>query len=117
MCHRDRGAAKSRAGSKDCASCHRAAPRPLTRVRVTREAEPGLAPGYEKAMHGLCLGCHREEEKDVLVSERYLSRCTTCHRHEFASDAEMRRGAPFALVATAGEDPAPGGAAGLGGAP
>ena len=113
VCHQDRGAARTRAASKACGSCHQASPPHLTRVRVTREAEPGLAPGYEKAMHGLCLGCHREEEKEIAVADQYLSRCATCHRNEFASDAEMRQSPPFAVVA---ETPGTGG--GLpGGAP
>jgi hypothetical protein len=101
LCHRDRQAARTRAGSKACASCHQPTPPHRTRVRVTREAAPGLAPGYEKAMHGLCLGCHRQEERDIAVADQYLSRCASCHRNEFASDAEMRRRAPFAVVAAA----------------
>jgi len=105
VCHQDRAAARSRAGSKACASCHQEAPPHLTRVRATHEAEPGLAPGYVKAMHGLCLGCHREEESEVAVADRYLSRCTTCHRNEFASDLEMRRRPPFAVVATTSNAP------------
>jgi hypothetical protein len=99
VCHQDRSAARTRAESRACASCHHATPARLTRVRVTRKAEPGRAPGYEKAMHGLCLSCHREEEKEVAVTDRHLSRCTTCHRNEFASDSEMRRRAPLDLVA------------------
>jgi Ni/Fe-hydrogenase subunit HybB-like protein len=101
VCHADRSAPRTRAASRPCASCHKAPPPHATRVRVTREAGPGLAPGYEKAMHGLCLGCHREEEKGIAVADRYLSRCTTCHRAEFGSDSDLREGLPFALVATA----------------
>jgi hypothetical protein len=115
VCHQDRHAPRTRDGSRSCASCHPSPPAHLTRVRTTRSAEPGLAPGYEKAMHGLCLGCHREEEKEVALPEQYLSRCTTCHRSEFASDADMRRQPPFATVATAapGEHgPGDGGSAG-----
>jgi hypothetical protein len=52
-------------------------------------------------MHGLCLGCHREEEKGIPVAERSLSRCTTCHRAEFGSDSDLRQGLPFAPVSTA----------------
>ena len=99
VCHRDRAAPRTRAGSRACASCHPTTPSDLTRVRVTREAEPGLAPGYEKAMHGLCLTCHRNEEKEVAAADRSLGRCTTCHRNEFASEQEMRGTPPFALVA------------------
>jgi hypothetical protein len=99
-CHADRSAARSRAGSKACASCHATPPSRATRVRVTQEAEAGLAPGYRRAMHGLCLRCHREQEKDVTPRDLYLSRCETCHRDELAPDAEMRPREPLTLAAT-----------------
>jgi Ni/Fe-hydrogenase subunit HybB-like protein len=105
VCHGDRSAARTRTESKACASCHQPTPPHLTRVRVTRAAAPGLAPGYEKAMHGLCLGCHRQEERAIAVADQYLSRCASCHRNEFASDAEMRRRPPFAVVAAAAGSP------------
>jgi hypothetical protein len=62
-------------------------------------------------MHGLCLGCHREEENAVAVPDRYLSRCTTCHRNEFGADSEMLRHPPFAVVAE-GRAPDTGGTTG-----
>jgi Ni/Fe-hydrogenase subunit HybB-like protein len=117
VCHRDRHAPRTRAGSRSCASCHPSPSSRVTRVRATHGAEPGLAPGYEKAMHGLCLGCHREEEKDVSVSEQYLGRCSTCHRSELAVDAGMRRQPPFATVATAPGEEEPGAGATVGGSP
>ena len=40
-------------------------------------------------MHGLCLGCHREKERKLAATDRYLSRCTTCHRDGFTFDAEV----------------------------
>jgi Ni/Fe-hydrogenase subunit HybB-like protein len=101
VCHADRRAARSRAGSRACASCHQAPPPQATRVRVSGDTEPGVAPGYQRAMHGLCLDCHRDHEKDLAATDRYLSRCDTCHRNEFASDAEMRSRSPFATVAVA----------------
>ena len=58
-----------------------------------------MAPGYERAMHGLCESCHREQEKDLAATERHLSRCGACHRNEFSSDTEMRQRSPFAIVA------------------
>jgi Ni/Fe-hydrogenase subunit HybB-like protein len=105
VCHGDRRAPRSRAGSRACASCHPGSPAHATRVRLTRQGEPGIAPGYEKAMHGLCLGCHREEEAEIAVADRYLSRCATCHRNEFASDRELRQRSPFAVVATTATSP------------
>jgi hypothetical protein len=117
VCHQDRHAPRTRAGSRSCASCHPSPPPHLTRVRATRTAEPGLAPGYEKAMHGLCLGCHREEEKGVAVSEQYLSLCTTCHRNEFGAEADMHRQPPFATVAAAPGEDGSGGGGTAGGSP
>jgi hypothetical protein len=73
-----------------------------------------MAPGYERAMHGLCESCHREQEKALTATERYLSRCAACHRNEFADDAEMRARPPFAIVAAGsgpGHDPTRGDAA------
>jgi hypothetical protein len=99
VCHADRQAARNRAESRACATCHHASPAQASRVQVTREGQPGMAPGYEKAMHGLCLGCHREEEAAIAVVDRYLSRCATCHRNEYASDGELHRRPPFAVVA------------------
>jgi hypothetical protein len=104
VCHRDRSAPRTRARSKACGSCHHSPAGRLTRVRVTGEAEPGLAPGYEKAMHGLCLDCHRQEEKQIPVADRYLSRCTTCHRAGLTVDPRLRQSLPSALLAAA---PAP----------
>lgn len=101
VCHPDRAAPRSRSGSKACASCHQTS---SSRVRVTRDGEPGLAPGYARAMHGLCLGCHREQEKKLAAADRYLSVCGTCHRDGFTFDAEMRVRPPFVIAAA----PAPG---------
>jgi len=102
VCHADRRAARSRSGSRPCASCHMPTPPHATRVRVTRDGAPGMAPGYERAMHGLCESCHREQEKDLAATDRSLSRCSACHRNEFASDTEMRQRSPFAVVAAGG---------------
>ena len=110
VCHADRHAARDRLESRPCASCHLPTPPHATRVRVTRHRDPGMAPGYERAMHGLCESCHREQEKELTAAERYLSRCGACHRSEFADDAEMRARPPFAIVAAtgsvSGSDPA-----------
>jgi Ni/Fe-hydrogenase subunit HybB-like protein len=80
VCHADRSAPRTRTGSKACASCHPPTPQSDTRVRAATDGVPGVAPGYEKAMHGLCLGCHREKESALAAADRHLGRCTTCHR-------------------------------------
>ncbi len=126
VCHPDPGAAKNRASSKACNSCHLPLPQAATLVRSSEPArEPGLAPGYKTALHGLCIPCHQSEEAkktaqlasqtetaegppaEMLagVEEPYLIRCTTCHRTTFADESELRRRAGWSVV-TAGLPPA-----------
>jgi hypothetical protein len=100
VCHPDRRAARSRSGSRPCASCHLPTPPHVTRVVATGDGEPGLAPGYERAMHGLCLECHREQEKALPARDRYLSRCATCHRGGLAERGETSWRPPFVTVAS-----------------
>jgi Ni/Fe-hydrogenase subunit HybB-like protein len=101
VCHPDREAPRSRTASRACASCHAQAPPGATSVRVTREGAPGVAPGYVLAMHGLCVGCHREEERKAGAEERHLSRCQTCHREGVETDVEKLWPAPPDGVAAA----------------
>jgi Ni/Fe-hydrogenase subunit HybB-like protein len=84
LCHQDPDAPKTRAGSRSCDSCHRPVAAALTRVHASEEQTPGLAPSYERAMHGLCIECHRAHEAKVGAAEPYLSRCANCHRPEFS---------------------------------
>ncbi len=52
-----------------------------TAVAINRsKLPPGFAPGYRRAMHTLCIGCHTRHEQKTGVTTPYLSRCTTCHR-------------------------------------
>jgi Ni/Fe-hydrogenase subunit HybB-like protein len=105
-CHCDPAAAKTRADATDCAECHRnqgqatkATPDDLpeaaascmdchTRYAHTTytsmpspESVRGIAPGYRRAMHRLCIRCHSAHEQKISVEEPQLTRCTTCHRH------------------------------------
>jgi hypothetical protein len=61
-----------------------------------------MAPGYERAMHGLCLGCHRKQEKEVAAADRYLGLCGTCHRDGFTFDPESHGRPSPAIVAATG---------------
>jgi Ni/Fe-hydrogenase subunit HybB-like protein len=91
VCHADRAAAKDRAGSKSCDSCHKPIEPQLTRVKVDEGAYPiGVAPGYKRALHSLCIDCHLEHEAAEGFEEPVLSRCTTCHRDQFGDENEMR---------------------------
>jgi hypothetical protein len=90
VCHTDRAAAKSRAESKSCDSCHEPVAEELTRVRVEGTYPPGVAPGYRLALHSLCIDCHLDHEESEGVTEPALSRCTTCHRQSFEDEKELR---------------------------
>jgi Ni/Fe-hydrogenase subunit HybB-like protein len=78
-CH-PAGAAKVRAASEPCVSCHRqdqVRPAPFP---VTLALGEGIAPPYRTAVHGLCVDCHRRQEAALSLRDPYLSRCPTCHR-------------------------------------
>ncbi len=60
-----------------------------------------MAPGYEKAMHGLCLGCHREQEAEIAL-RRPLPEplCNLPSERVRFATRELRQRSPFAVVAT-----------------
>ena len=99
VCHVDPGAAKDRVGSKACDSCHQPVGKNAAFLEIPRDGDPGLAPGYKQAMHGLCISCHQGQEIEAGMEEPYLSRCTSCHRGEFADENEMRRSVGWPLTA------------------
>jgi Ni/Fe-hydrogenase subunit HybB-like protein len=90
VCHTDRAAAKDRAESKPCDSCHKPIDPQLTKVRVAGKYPLGVAPSYKTALHSLCINCHLEHEKTEGITEPYFSRCTACHRDQFGDENEMR---------------------------
>jgi len=77
-------------GNESCQECH-------TQEHVRLSAEicqdchetmlPGegeaafsqMAPGYKDAMHGRCLTCHQQQEKEQDIPN--LSQCSTCHTY------------------------------------
>ncbi len=78
---------RDRSTATACQTCHR-----LDRVAgstVEAAATPGIAPGYEKAMHTLCIGCHREHEERAGVETPVLSRCPNCHRDRLGNGEEI----------------------------
>jgi len=99
VCHADPGAAKTRAGSKACDSCHQPVARSAAFWQTSRDHAPGMAPGYKNAMHGICIACHQRHEAEAGLTEPYLGRCTTCHRGEFADEVELRRRAGWPVAA------------------
>jgi Ni/Fe-hydrogenase subunit HybB-like protein len=79
-CHQA-GQPRSRATALSCddAQCH--GPDTNAQARVARDAQdqPGMAVGYRKAMHGLCVHCHQLHEVEIKAQEPFMSRCSWCH--------------------------------------
>ena len=76
QCHTDRKAIKSRDTATKCVVCH------AEMVVKASEIKPkgglrGLAPGYKRAMHGLCVTCHAGAKGRSAGDN--MARCDTCH--------------------------------------
>jgi Ni/Fe-hydrogenase subunit HybB-like protein len=94
-CHRDSAQVKSRQTATPCAKCHADMLVPGTRIPPPQEGLRGFAPGYMNAMHGLCIGCHKESARaDERRFGRRFAECATCHR-DFDATA-MHRMRPYA---------------------
>jgi hypothetical protein len=90
-CH-EPGKPKTVEASKDCADCHPEPSPDVTEVKARLDLPEGLAVGYVDAMHGLCVGCHMEEEAKQKAAQPYLSRCINCHRER--PEGESGQGMP-----------------------
>lgn len=101
-CHAAADIPKTRTDSKPCRDCHAAEIMQDTRVKVTIEMAPGLAPGYRAAMHGLCVQCHVAHEVEKAVETPYLGRCTACHRDMTGEGEGMRLREGWTLAASSG---------------
>jgi Ni/Fe-hydrogenase subunit HybB-like protein len=90
-CHAP-GAVKTYAAATACVECHRT-PAVVRPVIAAPEPRWRSAEGYEDAMHGLCISCHRREvaehPRDYPVA---MTRCAWCHDVDRAG--ELRRLAP-----------------------
>ena len=80
-CHTDPDTKKTRSGTTPCLDCHTdmltAAPEPL--IPAPDRNSSYLAPGYEDAMHGVCLKCHEAEDQKNAAVRPHLALCATCH--------------------------------------
>lgn len=90
-CHPDPAAAKIRTATKPCTECHKPLDPAVTLIDSSQSHTPGMAPGYIQAMHGLCIGCHRDHEAQAEATEPYLSSCAACHREDFNDKNELLR--------------------------
>jgi len=96
-CHAGSDAAPSRDQVTPCDTCHHKERHAASGVRPASPALAGLAAPYRDAMHGLCIGCHRQED-ERRGEEPKRSRCTFCHQRNGALESPL----PAAL-ALAGE--------------
>lgn len=79
-CHTDPDIEKNRETSQSCSSCHKSMKISDSFINVDSNWK-GLAPGYMQAMHGLCLNCHEQKEKETGQLRRTgISSCRTCHK-------------------------------------
>lgn len=102
-CHRPTVNGTETTRVRSCSDCH------VDDTRALFTAEPGFgvtegaAPGYRRAMHRLCIDCHRRHEAETGVDEASLSRCATCHPSRPKSAAKLRAGLEGTSVNPVGE--------------
>ncbi|MGC8763771.1 MAG: NrfD/PsrC family molybdoenzyme membrane anchor subunit [Acidobacteriota bacterium] len=94
-CHGE-GAEKSLNPRKPCEECHKKDM--VASTEVVKSFRSLEAPGYRKALHGMCIPCHREKAKDPTLDKPDLFRCGACHNEGTESERAYR-----ALFPEAGE--------------
>jgi hypothetical protein len=80
-CHAP-GRPRTRAAATACDACHPPAPGARVAARESGDGA-GFAPGYERAVHGLCVPCHRQQEATNGWAAGTLSECAVCHRQAY----------------------------------
>lgn len=94
VCHSADLARKSRTTALACWQCHGDMVVAGAIIPPKAGGLAGIAPGYEDAMHGLCVRCHEDLSREQ--PEKYsteFARCDVCHR-EF-QDTNHRHMAPY----------------------
>ena len=86
-CH-GKGAEKVLYPAKPCEKCHKKDM--VASVQVVRSFRSLLAPGYRRAMHGMCIPCHRDKAKDAKLNKPDLFRCGACHNEGTESERAYR---------------------------
>jgi Ni/Fe-hydrogenase subunit HybB-like protein len=95
-CHTAAAKAKTRETAKPCQECHQGMV-VAGSVISPKEQSTGNAVGYMKAMHGLCVTCHKQklEEKPQNYRKDFAD-CATCHRD--INGSQLRRMSPYATI-------------------
>jgi hypothetical protein len=79
-CHSGDPDRKTRQTAKHCQACHADMVQKGSRIAPLADGLRGFAPGYMDAMHGLCIGCHKEIA--ARGEKPNLARCDACHKPE-----------------------------------
>jgi hypothetical protein len=79
-CHKDPAQPKNRQTATPCDDCHKTMRAPDSFVKIPDEKRTGMAPGYMKAMHSLCVECHKEKQVEKAELAPDLARCGACHQ-------------------------------------
>ncbi len=85
-CH-PAGCGRSAATVKPCSTCH--SRDMMAANEIVTEFKTVSAPGYRKAMHTLCIACHRREATNPTLKRPDLFRCATCHSNPQPSGREV----------------------------
>lgn len=79
-CHKDPAQPKNRQTATPCDDCHKTMRAANSFVKVAKQDQTGMAPGYMKAMHALCIECHKEKQLEKAELAPHLARCGACHQ-------------------------------------
>lgn len=94
------------ATAKACSECH--SRDMMASGSSVAEFARAEAPPMRRAMHEVCIDCHRLEAEDRAVGKPDLFRCATCHRTSVPHREELRRERQRpGTVASAGLDTGP----------
>ncbi len=74
---------------RPCSLCHRR--NMMTSNAIVKGFNSITAPGYRKAMHTLCIACHRKEATNPKWKKPNLYRCATCHRSPVSDATQVLR--------------------------
>ncbi len=93
VCHPPEVDRRSRDTALACYECHGDMVVRGSIIPASERKLVGRAPGYMKAMHGLCIRCHADLARRRPEQYAEFDRCDVCHR-EF-QDTDHRRMAPY----------------------
>jgi hypothetical protein len=79
-CHKDPAQSKNRQTTTPCDDCHKTMRASESFAKAPEQDQAGMAPGYMKAMHSLCIECHKQKQMEKAELAPHLARCAACHQ-------------------------------------